>query len=188
MKNLDRKSLFILSFCIAAAFFVISKNDRALRFSDNEPKNLAHKNSYSSETVSAPTRSIASLPDNKLLLYSSQLNDQNQESIVVKNSKDSNWVTKLRSDLLRFTPANAELKILPLLSTVKMIDGEALLVEKVLIQVHSKKFTNSYNAYVDSETGRIIETWNQTIHEKIPRAELKFKAYPLETSRKIEHK
>ena len=52
-------------------------------------------------------------------------------------------------------------------SYIKLVGRKARYVEKVLIS-YSSKFNNtpsSFNAFVDSETGRIVQTWNRTIHE-----------------------
>jgi hypothetical protein len=81
------------------------------------------------------------------------------------NTPNEEWQKLLGEELLRFQTDKTEVIVKPLKSLIQIKGKKARYVEKVYINyIMPNKIRNSYNAFVDSETGLIIQTWNRSIH------------------------
>jgi hypothetical protein len=106
---------------------------------------------------------------NRLLIGEKQEFFSNQEnSLEILNQYNKAWKSNLGHKLMRFQEADTKVFIRPLESLLQVKKGKGLLVEKVIIQfkLPSGK-RSSFNALVDSESGKVLQTWNRTIHEGI---------------------
>jgi len=95
--------------------------------------------------------------------------------LVYKNEYKSDWKEKLGEKLLAFQPKDVKLFIRKDDGLVLIERGGGRLVEKVTISfLHKTGMKTGYEAYVDSESGSIVKTWNQTRHENevLPRFEV----------------
>ncbi len=79
------------------------------------------------------------------------------------NKHNPEWKNKLAQELMRFQKDDVEVFLLPEKSIVKIVeDDKAMMVEEVLVMYKTKNGPYSYNALVDSENGKILETWGKT--------------------------
>ncbi len=87
--------------------------------------------------------------------------------LTYKNKYNKEWKGKLGKKLLAFQPKNVKLFIRKDDALVLIERGGGRLVEKVSISfIHTNGMKTGYEAYIDSETGDVVKTWNQTRHEK----------------------
>lgn len=84
------------------------------------------------------------------------------------NKPHKDWKKRMGNDLLRFLRPETKLFVRQLESLTINNKGNPHHVEKVLVKLSSPEGKlYSYNALVDSESGKLIKTWNRTIHENI---------------------
>ncbi len=90
------------------------------------------------------------------------------------NKVNPSWKEKLSENLLLHRERKAKLLILPEKSLIKIKNNKAQYLELVSISFLFKgDDRNSFHAFVDSETGAILETWNRSIHDKVGSRPLK---------------
>jgi hypothetical protein len=132
-------------------------NQKQAKVTPNKALNIKSKRSPSS--VPRSMKKLFGLP----LVGIKNVKD---EDIIMINEKDDNWEESLGDELLRFHPSETKVLIRNEGSYIKLVGRKAQLVEKVLIS-YTLKFggSNSFHAFVDSGSGKIIQTWNRTIHE-----------------------
>lgn len=84
------------------------------------------------------------------------------------NKPHKEWKKRFGSDLLRFMRPETKVFLKKLESLTIYKKGHPFYVEKVHVKLTTPEGRLfSYNALVDSETGKIVETWNQTNHEPL---------------------
>ena len=82
------------------------------------------------------------------------------------NEVNKEWKEKLGQNLLRFLRPETLVFVKKQKSVTLVEDNLLRNAEVVIIQLKSPEGRRySYNAYVDSETGKVLQTWNRTIHE-----------------------
>ena len=88
------------------------------------------------------------------------------KKILAKNEISKEWKEKLGQNLLRFLRPDTSVYIKKQKS-VSLLENDRLRhAEVVIIQLKSPEGRRySYNAYVDSQSGKVLQTWNRTIHE-----------------------
>lgn len=96
------------------------------------------------------------------------------------NKPDKNWKEKTEKSLRLQSKAVKNITINPERSLVIIRDGNALLVESVVITLTNQADEeSSFRAVIDSQTGKILETWDRSITDSMnPRDEFKFKLNP----------
>lgn len=87
--------------------------------------------------------------------------------IAMKNTPDKNWQDKLTTILGRGLSSKTEIEINHEKSLVLVNGNDAVNAEQVVVIFNSDKERNSYRAMVNSQTGKVIRTWDHTIHENI---------------------
>lgn len=87
--------------------------------------------------------------------------------IAMKNKPDTKWHDKLETSLVRGLPHKTTVEINHEKSVVLVSGHNALNAEQVVVIFNSEKNRNSYRAMVNSQTGKVIRTWDHTIHENI---------------------
>jgi hypothetical protein len=92
----------------------------------------------------------------------------------IDNEYNPEWKEELGKNLLRFLRPKTLSVIKRENSALIKHKGKYLMVEHVAIKLQSPEGQHyGYNAYVDSASGKIIRTWNRTIHEKFSRSALR---------------
>lgn len=82
------------------------------------------------------------------------------------NEPKKEWRELLGQDLMKFLRPRTKVFIKKEGSHTILKRNGGLHVEKVHVKMQSPEGRQySYHAFVDSETGKVIQTWNQTIHE-----------------------
>jgi hypothetical protein len=83
-----------------------------------------------------------------------------------KNQISKEWKERLGQNLLRFLRPDTSVFIKKQGSVSLIEQNQLRHAEVVIIQLKSPEGRRySYNAYVDSESGKVLQTWNRTIHE-----------------------
>lgn len=86
--------------------------------------------------------------------------------IKFENEINSKWKTFLGNELMRFQPPETKAFVLHQQGLIRIKNGKGKYIEEVIITFLTptgKK--NSFKAFVDSENGRVLKTWNKTIHQ-----------------------
>jgi len=92
----------------------------------------------------------------------------NDTKLEMINTVSPDWKELMGNDLMRFQSAETKIMVREDAPLIKLEDGKGRFVEQVTITfLMATGTTNSFKALVDSESGRILETWDKTIHEKI---------------------
>jgi len=95
----------------------------------------------------------------------------------IDNNYNPRWKEELGKNLLRFLRPNTKTIVKRETSALIKHKGQNLMVEHVLVKLKSPEGRHyGYNAYVDSSNGKIIHTWNRTIHEQFVRQALRLNA------------
>lgn len=119
-----------------------------------------------------PERSIASVHApvkrmNRQLI--GEVYPEHQEEttpLKMKNQIDPNWESNLTKELLRFHQDDTKVFLKKDASLIKLQKNEGVYLEQVAITyLLPNGSQNSFNALVDSQSGKIVETWGSTIHE-----------------------
>ncbi|PIP89730.1 MAG: hypothetical protein COW01_08160 [Bdellovibrionales bacterium CG12_big_fil_rev_8_21_14_0_65_38_15] len=85
--------------------------------------------------------------------------------IAMKNKPDNNWHDKLVSILSRGINSKTKIEVNHEKSVVLVNGNDAVNAEQVVVIFNADKERNSYRAMVNSQTGKVIRTWDHTIHE-----------------------
>ena len=89
-----------------------------------------------------------------------------QAKIPMINQIDPDWPKKVRENLLRHRHPDSKVSVRPIKGYIKVKNNKGRYVEKVLVDSTSKdgeKF--SFHAIIDSQSGKILSTFNHTIKE-----------------------
>lgn len=125
---------------------------------DNSAK--TEKRSPASLRPNAQTESL------KGRLWNLHANQKLPKEISFQNSPKDNWKSLMGQDVMRFLRPETLLFVQKQKSLTLLERGVGLHVEQVYVKMISPEGRHySYNAFVDSETGKVVRTWNQTIHE-----------------------
>ena len=98
-----------------------------------------------------------------------------------KSENIPQWQESLAYNLMRFQDPQTKLIIKKEESIVRKVNGEKREFDVVLISFFpyaNTDFKNSYNALVDTTSGEIIRTWNQSIHEPLRGQRMNFELTP----------
>ena len=92
----------------------------------------------------------------------------------IDNEYNPLWKEELGKNLLRFLRPKTKSIVRREGSALIKHKGKNLLVEHVLVKLKSPEGRHfGYNAYVDSHSGKVVKTWNRTIHEQYSRSALR---------------
>jgi len=92
----------------------------------------------------------------------------------IDNEYNPLWKEELGKNLLRFLRPKTKSIVRREGSALIKHKGKNLLVEHVLVKLKSPEGRHfGYNAYVDSQSGKVVKTWNRTIHEQYNRSALR---------------
>ncbi|MCF8060093.1 MAG: hypothetical protein K9K67_12400 [Bacteriovoracaceae bacterium] len=99
------------------------------------------------------------------------------KTITYLNKVNDNWKGLMGQDILRFLRPKTSLFIKPQARLTLLERDGGRHVEQVMVKMLSPEGRHfSYQAYIDSETGKIIKTWNNTIHEPMGKKTTTFRA------------
>lgn len=105
----------------------------------------------------------------RVLIGDIQKNNYQDEQVELEmiNKPNSNWKEILGNDLVRFQAANTKVLIKEEFPVIKIQHGKGLYCEQVIVTyLLNNGDQNSFRALVDSESGKIFETWDKSIHER----------------------
>ncbi len=110
--------------------------------------------------------------DKKLIMKNGKLKFTNKPS--------KNWLTKLEKSLGRGSPSDTKIEIKPERSLILLEGSLAKNTEQVVVVFNSENNRNSFRAMVDSQTGKVIRTWDHTINEN--KKTINLTPYPLQSN------
>lgn len=95
-------------------------------------------------------------------------------SAEIDNDYNPLWKEELGKNLLRFLRPNTKTIVKREASALLKYKGQNLMVEQILVKIKSPEGRHyGYSAYADSSNGKILYTWNRTIHEQFARGALR---------------
>jgi hypothetical protein len=98
------------------------------------------------------------------------------EPLNLINSISKNWRDKLGKELIRFQPDDVKLTIHHEISAIDIQGNSGRHVEKVIVTfLNPDGLQNSFRAMIDSDSGKILDTWDRT-HTERPN-KIKFTQY-----------
>ena len=101
--------------------------------------------------------------------------------IKMKNQPSSDWQSKLETILNRGLSKSTKLEVNHEKSLVLVNGHDAKNAEQVIVIFNGPDGRNSYRAMVDSQNGKVLKTWDHTIHENI-RKPASLSAFPLQVN------
>lgn len=128
------------------------------------------KNEKETQKDKVTTRVPSSAYHNNRLLIgeiSSQLLS-NVEKLPMLNTINPHWKENLGMELVRFHSSDTKVLIKKEESLIRIQNGKGLFTERVVVSyLNGDNPISSFKALIDSDSGKIIETWDNTIQEKI---------------------
>ena len=98
-----------------------------------------------------------------------------ENNYVFSNEKNEDWKIELRNRLLDSLDNKPELTIKKEKSLIKVKRNKAMYIEQAQIIIdHEDGRQDSFRAHIDSETGKILRSWDRTIHENFVKKPRKF--------------
>jgi hypothetical protein len=97
----------------------------------------------------------------------------NENNLDFANEFNPDWEELLTDRLMIGMDPHMKLKIQKQKSFIKIISGRAFYVEQVAVKfTQSNGRVNSFTALINSENGKVISSWDKTIHETLNREEV----------------
>lgn len=154
-KLMTNKKLLIVSIGIIISILIIHSYFRSNKFKEPD------KQQNDSSSTSIQSESIEHVDINLNPIKK----DKHSNSYVNKISP--NWKGKLEESLKKQMGSELkELKVQPLKALILERDGHALHVHAVIIKIkNTSNMESTFNAMIDSQTGKVLETWNQPVFE-----------------------
>ncbi len=179
MKNKKKEIFIVLSLIIGVStFLLVNPSSKKMNTAKNEVKEKKDSSSVVTKNenidpVKPASRKIASVPnipvqikkENKRI-YLGKV--QNLKDLYLANSVNDDWKEKYQKNFFKLIPNNQvkDFKVELKRSVIKVSDNVGKHLEHVLVSFKNqagKPF--SFEAYIDSETGHVVHTWNRTRHE-----------------------
>jgi Tfp pilus assembly protein PilN len=164
-------AIFALIGVIGALIYYISHKDQHIASWETFEKTQKDKVKHHKST-SAELKKINAKKETKRV----PANIKRERVFLGKNKKQinefinqpaSDWKEKLGHNLLDHRLPGTKVFIKEVSGNIKIENGKGRYVEKVIvttITAEGKQY--SFNALADSETGKVLNTWNRTIHEE----------------------
>lgn len=119
----------------------------------------ASKDSHKQEPDSPAQKVVFINPSNPKV--KPELND-----LKFVNSYNPEWKELLAKELMLFQPESVEVYFKPQKSVVKILENNhAMFLEEVSVTYKTNLGPHSFKALVNSETGKVIETWGKTHYD-----------------------
>ncbi|MCP4913028.1 MAG: hypothetical protein GY909_07905 [Oligoflexia bacterium] len=93
-----------------------------------------------------------------------------KRKVEILNRPKKEWKENLAKKLLRGRDKDkVSVFIKKEKSLIQMERNGARYIEQVVVSIHKSRFgTTGYRAFIDSETGSVLKTWDRTVHEYGP--------------------
>lgn len=143
-------------------------------------KPVAHQLRSANKPASAKP-SVTEIHGREIINQNKVKIDRLPASVSFINQPSADWEKKLTQSLKAQAGSSLkELEIKKERSLVWTRDENALLVESVVVSMtNTQDVSSSFRALVDSQTGKVLETWDRTIFDPMDKsAEFRFKLDP----------
>ena len=130
-------------------------------------KKYNHINLYVQNKKLKDKKTKEKLPNQRVIFESGKpLTEEDMDKFDFINEENPDWKEELSRKLLDTLDDNPNLKVIKEKSLIKVLGKKAQYLEQaiVIIEYENGK-ENSFRALIDSETGKIIRSWDRTIHE-----------------------
>lgn len=135
------------------------------------PRDRSVLTPYSTVSVTSLPKTIAKLQPRSVIDANKKPLNRLPASVSYVNKPSPDWEAKLHGSLKQQAPNLKEIKIEKENSLVWMRDNNALLVETVKISLKNQQDSQtSFRAMVDSQTGKVLETWDRTIVDPVDKS------------------
>ena len=107
------------------------------------------------------------LPNKRVIFESGKsITEEDMEKLDFINEENPDWKEELSRKLLDTLDKKPNLKVIKEKSLIKLIGKKARYLEQAIVIIEYENGNeNSFRALIDSETGKIIRSWDRTIHE-----------------------
>jgi hypothetical protein len=96
------------------------------------------------------------------------------------NTPKKEWKSLLGEDLLSFQEEDTKVIVKEEYPVIKVSNNKGIYMEQVIVTFILKNGNqNSFRALIDSESGKVIETWDRTIHERLHKQRIDLTPVPL---------
>ena len=153
----------------------ILKSDKKDKIEKEIKKNKNPKKT-NKKKISLEKEKNKKLSKNKNILF---LNPKDEKIVKneykFSNKKNDDWETELRNRLLDSLDNKPELTIKKEKSLIEVLKDKARYIEQAQIIIdHEDGRQDSFRALIDSESGKILRSWDRTIHENFLKKPRKF--------------
>lgn len=102
------------------------------------------------------------------VIYLGKIDEKEKKNLPMLNKTSISWSEDFVSSQLRYQKADTKLFLKPQKRIIQVRNGKGLFIEQVLVTIKKPSgHQTTFKAFVNSETGSLIKTWNKTIHENI---------------------
>lgn len=168
-----KKNYFIVTtvVCLIAAFLWWAKDlnqqEQDIVKQTSVPSPILEDQVQNTPAPNTIQRAPASKPEREWLGKNEDIIKTGKVSFT--NKVHPSWNERLKNLLNRDLPERTELSIVNERDLVLINGKKATNAQQVVVIFNSPKKRSSYRALVDSQTGKIIRTWDHTIHETFRR-------------------
>ena len=146
---------------------IIKKEKTVQKKEDKKPKVSKARKLPASVKNLKNKKTNENLPNQRVIFESGKpITEKDLEKFDFINEENPDWKEELSRKLLDTLDENPNLKVIKEKSLIKVLGKKAQYLEQaiVIIEYENGK-ENSFRALIDSETGKIIRSWDRTIHE-----------------------
>ncbi len=108
-------------------------------------------------------------------------NEEELNQIQIKNTPTKEWQKKLVTILTRGLKPSTQVEVKHEKSLVLVNGQNGTNTEQVIVIFNGPEGRNSYRAMIDSQSAKILRTWDHTIHENI-RKPASLSAFPIQVA------
>ena len=152
------------------------KEENKLIERDGKPKEkVFSKEKIKKKTVSKKSRKAISKDNKEKSIFNQNDEYFDKSKYKFSNKKNEDWENELRNRLLDSLDNKPQLIIKKEKSLIRILKDKARYIEQAQIIIdHENGRQDSFRAFIDSESGRIIRSWDRTIHENFLERPRKF--------------
>lgn len=158
--------LSLLSILAIAGFWYL-KQKPVLQYSNQTHKETDIPLREPASTENAPK--ISAMPTTTTAKQKREWLGKMDRKVKFTNIASEDWILKLEKSLTRGLPSNTKVEINNERDLVIVNGPLATNAQQVVVIFNSHKKRSSYRAMVDAQSGKILRTWDHTIHETFRR-------------------
>lgn len=144
-------------------------------------KNFKNKNSFDEQEQDLIKRKVPIRNKRILIGESTEYFENENNNLEMLNEYNPEWKKLLGQNLLNFQEETTKVIVREEFPIIKVEDKKGIYMEQVVITFLAKNGEqSSYRAYVNSENGKVVDTWDRMIVENPLKRRTKLEAVPLD--------